>query len=379
MNAPASLLAVLALPSAAFAQHAGYEYALRFLGDYPAETNPGFHEDIQGVTHDDDHWFFTQAKKIWKVPVGQDLAVDVSANPGTRILDITGVPGVGGAGYNHLGVLAIGISGGGPQQLAIFRASDLGFVGKAELAADGLDSAIGVAPDGRLFTQFAHDNTQFNEYSLNWDDLDVPLGTASLDLQFVARYQLKDVSGTPVEVPYLQGMCVSPSGTMIYLANGFMSTGCWGDDVGFTEEELAALGGIRAVDLTTWTMEVKSSNGSGLFNYAFLPGYPNCEEPEGLTWWDLEDGRAPGISGTLHAILLDNDNPDADDFYFKHYTHRVHVGGGFPGEFATVLAGYNFAWEGCELVIAPGSFDESLVVAKRVLVRPLSGTVVVGD
>ena len=44
------------------------------------------------------------------------------------------------------------------------------------------------------------------------------------------------------------------------------------------------------------------------------------EEPEGLTFWDLDaDGRAPGLRGQLHAVLLDNDLLTADDVYVKHY------------------------------------------------------------
>jgi hypothetical protein len=44
------------------------------------------------------------------------------------------------------------------------------------------------------------------------------------------------------------------------------------------------------------------------------------EEPEGLTFWDLDaDGRAPGLRGQLHVVLLDNDLVTADDVYVKHY------------------------------------------------------------
>ena len=42
------------------------------------------------------------------------------------------------------------------------------------------------------------------------------------------------------------------------------------------------------------------------------------EEIEGLTIWDLDDGRAPSIEGQVHVILLDNDTLFNDDFYFKH-------------------------------------------------------------
>ena len=45
------------------------------------------------------------------------------------------------------------------------------------------------------------------------------------------------------------------------------------------------------------------------------------QEPEGLTWWDLDkDYRAPAKErGQLHVILLDNDPGGTDDLVFKHF------------------------------------------------------------
>src|SRR4030095_2699791 len=62
----------------------------------------------------------------------------------------------------------------------------------------------------------------------------------------------------------------------------------------------------------------RSHNGSGGFAYEF--NTTNLEEPEGLTFWDLDaDGRAPGLRGQLHVVLLDNDITNDDDAYVKHY------------------------------------------------------------
>jgi hypothetical protein len=67
---------------------------------------------------------------------------------------------------------------------------------------------------------------------------------------------------------------------------------------------------------------MESSNGHGPFNYEYSPTNPIVgglnEEPEGLTLWDLDDGRAPNIHGQLHVLLLDNDD-SADEVYIKHY------------------------------------------------------------
>lgn len=54
------------------------------------------------------------------------------------------------------------------------------------------------------------------------------------------------------------------------------------------------------------------------FKFEYHPGYRIGEEPEGITWWDLDSRRAPSIRGQLHVIMLDTDPGSADDMYLKH-------------------------------------------------------------
>ena len=75
----------------------------RIINDYPVEENPGWHEDVQGVTHDDSHWFITQTTSLWKIPVSHDLAVDASDNPDTRSTTLLLVPDLLLNGYDHFG------------------------------------------------------------------------------------------------------------------------------------------------------------------------------------------------------------------------------------------------------------------------------------
>jgi hypothetical protein len=44
---------------------------------------------------------------------------------------------------------------------------------------------------------------------------------------------------------------------------------------------------------------------------------PGDEEIEGLTVWNLDDGRAPGIRGQVHVLMLDVGEVSNDDLYFK--------------------------------------------------------------
>ena len=46
---------------------------LRFIGDFPHVRKSGWSERLQGVTHDDDHWYFSQTNYIWKIPVTKSL------------------------------------------------------------------------------------------------------------------------------------------------------------------------------------------------------------------------------------------------------------------------------------------------------------------
>ncbi|MFP2932874.1 hypothetical protein ACLESO_48555 [Pyxidicoccus sp. 3LG] len=34
--------------------------------------------------------------------------------------------------------------------------------------------------------------------------------------------------------------------------------------------------------------------------------------------WNLDDGRAPGIRGQVHVLMLDVGEVSNDDLYFKH-------------------------------------------------------------
>ena len=56
----------------------------------------------------------------------------------------------------------------------------------------------------------------------------------------------------------------------------------------------------------------------GTLPVRFSPGGLVHEEIEGLTLWDLDDGRAPHVGGQLHLLLLDNDL-GPDELIFKHW------------------------------------------------------------
>ena len=47
----------------------------------------------------------------------------------------------------------------------------------------------------------------------------------------------------------------------------------------------------------------------------YSPGVPNEQELEGVTVWNLDSGRAPGIRGQVHVLMIENDKVSADDVW----------------------------------------------------------------
>lgn len=114
-----------------------------------------------------------------------------------------------------------------------------------------------------------------------------------------------------------------------------------------------------------------------------------CEEPEGLTFWDLNDGRSPNIRGELHVLMLDNDEPDNDDVYLKHYSEGIWVDAAYSGSSTgdpaspdiTVAAGLARVIDGLELKVHSGSYAETMTISKKVKIvnASSSGSVVIGQ
>jgi hypothetical protein len=143
--------------------------------------------------------------------------------------------------------------------------------------------------------------------------------------------------------------------------------------------------------MSTGTRIMRSTNGSDMFNFGFESGLPVYQEAEGLTIWDLDDGRAPGIGGQLHVLLIEKDLGD-DDVFLKHYTGTIHVNGapnpwcqngdGSPWcPFARVTSASDMAWDGVTIKIngsTSSSYPEELTVSKRVLLQATGRPVTIG-
>lgn len=312
--------------------HTSEEY-YRYLGNHPQNAKPGWHEDVQGVTHDDNYWFITQSdtgeadeQVLWKIPVGHNLKVNARSNPNTITREIRSYPQLNG--YNHFGdldyykyrntgFLIVGLSGDNiAAALAVFRADNLAYVAHTTDLPNAVSPGwVAIDPNSFIYFPGKASSGAINDilkYRIDWNQL---YESGCLKLTFQTIIILYNESGERLPLSSHQGGqggVFSPSGNLFYLVTGYLS------DTDRAEH------GIHVFDTNTWRRVKKSTNGKGQFNYEFHPGawpFGKMQEPEGLTIWDLDDGRAPGIRGQLHVLILDNDWPSADEIYFKHYTY----------------------------------------------------------
>lgn len=394
----AAILPLFWASHAALAQP--YESYYLFLGHYPvAETN--WSHNVQGVAHDDNYWYITNTEVIWKIPVSTDLRTVAFDSPGVRVKTLSEYQIQGDLiGYHHIGdpvvfrfegtdYLIVPVenadatcTSGPPGAAAIFRCSDLSYVSHAAFPGQCNDAGwVAVDSQGVLVSSRQHigappgspisaqDGLYF--FTFNWPLLHTS-GIASMT--FLRQQQVLNPSGGIVEMRTMQGGEFSPDGSLLYLVSGFH------DD----SNTVADQEGIHVVSTSTWQRVAHSTRGFGHFDFYYDPGAIAAGEPEGLTVWDLDNGRAPGIRGQLHVMRLDND-AFHDDIAFKHYTSIIRVdpasscqSGTIACPFRTYAAAYNLAWPGAEIRLRTGIYLDRPVISKRIRISSEGGTVRIG-
>ena len=203
----------------------------------------------------------------------------------------------------------------------------------------------------------------------------------------------------------MQGGEFTSTGEMLYLVSGRGACLEW---LGIPGAEWTPQDGIHAIRTDTWKEEaqsVKNSLTSNHFSYNYDPtciicdilGVPvggGTDTPEGLTIWNLDDGSAPGIRGSLH-VLLDRymyGGTNCDDrVAFHHYSSKVYVdidavsGVNRPGtltnQFTSVMDAHDYypIWDGAVMSISEGVYDDTGVLNKRIKLQSRIGTVLIGQ
>lgn len=386
----------------------------KYLDLYPS-GHTDWSNDVQGIGHDENNWFISQTDVLWKIPVERDLDDVSDSDPGVIRRELDSYPDLYDAGYRHFGDLDVYRYDANaaylvmpiehhdqaePGALAFFRCEDLSFVDVVELTNvdgepyQGHDAGwCAVHPLGTLFSSMQHPGfnggpSHLMEYALDWTELHV---NHEAVISVEAIHHMYNEVNEPLNLGCMQGGEFAPGGRLLYLISGFLDD----DEVELVDE------GIHVLETTSWHRVGHSTNGYGQFNYYYDTGLTVAQEPEGLTIWDLDDGRAPGIRGQLHAINSDNDFPDGGDVYFYHYTNIIRVQAGAscglvfccpdcppgaiscdPGTFLcpchTVNEAAALAWNGSQIHITTGVYPESVTINRPVRLVAAGGTVRIG-
>ena len=300
-----------------------------YLCQYPKDREMGWSDEIQGVCHDKENWYFTQNGNIWKFPLSYDLnntcksenrSIGIYKNAyGHRLGDIDY--------YN--GYLFVPVTGDGNPYIAAFRASDLSYVAKTELLKFKLNYSslhwCAINPnDGYLYTSdknvgndFTKETTPVMVYRIDFDRLNKKQDYFIYYKTFLRIY---NASGDRLRREYVQGGCFDDK-NHLHINNGRFTLKVvdhnYANDRGgisvFSVPSIPEKGFKRSYRVK----RIAASNQKDGFRYQFNG---TGEEPSGITYWDLRNEKPGGkVCGCLHAIMSDNTGKGADDFYFKHY------------------------------------------------------------
>ena len=279
----------------------GYLF-FKHISDYPSDRTTGWAGNLQGVTHDEDNWFITQQNRIWKIPVGVDLNSTMNKADPDRGIITAPIPSAlaklydhfGGLGYwdGYLFVAVEKMDSNRTARIACFNADTLDYLDSA-LLPEQKEKATWCAvnpADGLLYSARSDGVTQLFAYQF-------AVKSNRLTVTLDRMVNLMNERGEIFKVDSVQGgMFTSENGeNYFYLASN-------SDD-------------SRGVHVFRWP-EGKRIQGIS------IPGDSGTlgEEVEGLTYWDLDSGKAPKIRGQVHVLELDNDLITGDDVKcFKHY------------------------------------------------------------
>lgn len=338
----------------------------KYVRQYPEDREMGWSEELNGVCHDKDNWFFTQNGNLWKFPITHRIpstckTADVFiTNEGAVTVNnvkrqiykrstwvykrinagvIQDVP----VNHMHMGdidhyngyvfVPAYNDSGAKNCRIMVFRASDLSLVSEQYIKReDGKDfSSIGwlaINPNnGMLYTSDKHIRSyNADEYS-RIQIYKIGDVTKAGALTFHSSACVYDEYGNVLDRDHMQGGCFDDN-NHLHINNGYYEG--LDEDLKWHSSYANSKGGISVFKVSTNPVKggcenlyrITHSNQSSGFRYQFSGQY---EEPEGITYWDLDKDRRgyatndKKLEGQLHAIMLDNAGKGDDDFYFKHY------------------------------------------------------------
>lgn len=285
--------------------------------DYPDEQDKDWQYNLQGVSHDDSHWFFAETTRIWRLPLSYDLESDEDSPPFPNV----GIPdGLEDSGYNHIGdidhhdgLLYAPLEHKDkerPSILLVFDA-DLRFVGRTTFSAQATEGpwcAVGKL-DGYLYSS-AFDSGIDGLYVYDRLFAKADDRVVGVNLEPLGRFPLFDEAGAPLAVPSVQGASFTPPRTSAPSRGHFYLV---------SDNADTSAGGVMGFEMYTGRRAIH-------FPVDYEPS--SRQELEGMTVWDIDGLGAPSIGGQVHLIMMERDSLAShnDDLYFKHYRIAGYTG-----------------------------------------------------
>ena len=419
------LVIVFSIPTR-WAWSTNYDAYYLFSHAYPDNTETSWANDnaaASGIAHDDNNWyivslgtdFFNESEdetlyRFWKIPVSVDLQKgDLANEPGVLTYNRSQLPLLDKGGFTHPGDLDHYKFGGKDYLLVPVRNNNnspstpaiAAFLGPTLSGLDvadlvGLDqTGIGwcaIGPGGELYTS-EDDATAILEYQVDWPTLAT---TGKLIIQPVKAHPLVDSSENGLKLYNMQGGELSVHGDFLYVVSGIALRAQHDSDGIHVFERSSSLDRWHEVERST----NRARGQAGPFDYTYIGGFNSDQEPEGLTVWDLDNGRAPGISGQLHVFLFNWQITSDNLVSLKHYSGKIRVdrasvdtprlsipypgtAGGPPaygrpfGRFVDAVTFYP-AWDGVEFLVEGGSYPGPVRVKNRSRIDARDGVVIIG-
>jgi hypothetical protein len=276
-----------------------------YIGDHPEGGQPGWSEEVQGVTQDGSAWLFSQNEggdtpKLWRFPFAHDLDEHVDKpDPGLAIQQAE-LP-LHLSANTHFGDIDcfdghvyVPLQYESPRTIAVYDAQTLAFVASGHLT-NGTGAWCAINPLNGLLYESPFYETEDVVSNLALGVYERRLQGKTLTLTPLGEFELHDKQGGPIVIRRIQGGAFSKNGHLYLVSDSKDSRA-----------------GVYGFDMISGRVIFHKK-----ISYAF--SWPDLEELEGITICDLDAGQAPHIGGQVHVILLDNDVNNEDDIYFQHY------------------------------------------------------------
>jgi len=331
-----------------------------FLDIHPEQATPLWGNDdnhTNGIAHDNDNWYIcTNGTKslsdfeipgsdptkyrFWRIPVEIDINVTINSvkdyfniPDGIVTRDRGDIPQLNASEFTHVGDIdCINVDNRTyvlvPMYLSykscivVLRGEDLTYAGHTIL--DGIGH-IGWCAYRRynnkdyIYTS-EHETDVIFAYKIDKDRL---VKNQINTLHSPERYRLRTEDDNRLFIYSFQGGEFSPSGELLYVSSG----------VSLQRHETD---GVHVFEQNNWewrevARSVNQTRGeSGCFDYTFDPTFDPIQEPEGLTVWNLDDGRAPNIRGQLHVLNYNWNIVHTNRVNLFHYGNTKGIVNTFP-------------------------------------------------